>query len=133
MYWICKFMKNKRIIRLFLALIFALFNGLYIWGQSNESCILHDIFYGEDIKAVMCFNGKAQIEIYSPKYRVWNALCETNEMLFTDNQKCDIKLLRFDKIGNIYLVEVEVNNKLIKYLFREKGDNVTKYKSYIVP
>ena len=55
------------------------------------------------------------------------------KMLFTDNQKCDIKLLRFDKIGNIYLVEVEVNNKLIKYLFRQKGDNVTKYKSYIVP
>ena len=133
MYWICKFMKNKRIVRLFLALIFASFNGLYIWGQSNESCILHDIFYGEDIKAVMCFNGKRNIEIYSPKYREWNALCETNEMLFTDNQKCDIKLLLFDKIGNIYLVEVEVNNKLIKYLFRQKGDNVTKYKSYIVP
>ena len=126
-------MKSKRTIRLYLALLFALFNGLYIWGQSNESRILHDIFYGEDIKAVMCFNRKTQIEIYTPKYRVWNALCETNEMLFTDNQNCDIKLLRFDKIGNTYLVEVEVNNKLIKYLFRQKGDNVTKYKSYIVP
>ncbi len=126
-------MKSKRTIRLYLALLFALFNGLYIWGQNNESRILHDIFYGEDIKAVMCFNGTAQIEIYSPKYRVWNALCETNEMLFTDNQNCDIKLLRFDKIGNTYLVEVEVNNKLIKYIFHQKGDNITKYKSYVVP
>lgn len=126
-------MKSKRTIRLYLALLFALFNGLYIWGQNNESRILHDIFYGEDIKAVMCFNGTAQIEIYSPKYRVWNALCETNEMLFTDNQNCDIKLLRFDKIGNTYLVEVEVNNKLIKYIFRQNDDNITKYKSYVVP
>jgi hypothetical protein len=54
-------------------------------------------------------------------------------MLFTDNQNCDIKLLRFDKIGNTYLVEVEVNNKLIKYIFRQNDDNITKYKSYVVP